>query len=276
MMSTGEREYPLRHTASELERLGAQARVFDPWTEALLREAGIAPGMRVLDVGCGRGDVSLLLARLVGPHGRVVAVDRAPEAVAATRERVARLGLSSSEVEVRAGDVMAQTFAEPFDAVVGRCVLMYFAEPALPLRQLAAQLRPGGILVFHELDLSSYRSLPRAPLFEQCMRWIVAAQGGVGTNTQMGLELYSAFRLAGLPAPALRYDTRVGGGADFVSHELIADVVRSLLPVIERLGVARREEIDIDTLQGRLREELLASGGVVVIPALIGAWCRLG
>lgn len=275
-MSTFDRVYPLGHTATEIERLGAQARVFDPWTEALLREAGIGPGMRVLDVGCGRGDVSLLLARMVGPHGRVVAVDRAPEAVAATRARVAGRGLSPSEVEVLAGDIMEQTFDAPFDAVVGRCVLMYFSEPARTLRRLAAHLRPAGTIVFHELDLGTHRASPPAPLFEQCMRWIITAQGSAGTNTQMGMELYSAFCAAGLPAPALRYDTRVGGGPDFISHELIADVVRSLLPVIERLGIARREEVDIDTLQGRLREELVASGGVVVIPALIGAWCRLG
>lgn len=275
-MSNVKREYPLGHTTTELERLGAQARVFDPWTEALLREAGIGPGMRVLDVGCGRGDVSLMLARLVGPGGHVVAVDRAPEAAAATRDRVARQGLSPSAVQVLTGDVMEQSFDVPFDAVVGRCVLMYFAEPARPLRRLAAHLRPGGVIVFHELDLSTYRALPAAPLFERCMSWIVRAQSGVGTHTQMGLELYAAYCAAGLPAPAMRYDTRVGGGPDFVSHELIADVVRSLLPVIERLGIARREEVDIGTLQDRLREELVANDRVVVLPALIGAWCRLG
>ena len=67
--------YVLGHSERELERLRLQAQLIDPITRQFLIEAGIAPGMRVLDVGCGAGDVALLAADLVGPTGQVVGVD---------------------------------------------------------------------------------------------------------------------------------------------------------------------------------------------------------
>jgi ubiquinone/menaquinone biosynthesis C-methylase UbiE len=272
-MSTNEQRYALGHSDAELERLSAQARFFGPWTEHLLHEAGVGLNMRVLDVGCGTGDVSLLLARIVGPQGKVVAVDRAAEAVNATRARMAKYGLD--QVEVLSGDPTEMAFDTPFDAVVGRLVLMYFPQPAKALERLAACLQPGGVLLFQELDLSTYHALPPVPTLERCMRWISATHAGLGTHTQMGLKLYSSFVAAGLPAPTLRYDTEMGGGPDFIGYELVAQVVRSLLPMMERLGVSTREEVDIDTLERRLRDEIVSGGGVMVMPALIGAWCRL-
>jgi hypothetical protein len=68
--------YALGHSPRELERLAVQARLVDPITRAFLREAGIAPGMRVLDVGCGAGDVAFLAADLVGRDGAVIGIER--------------------------------------------------------------------------------------------------------------------------------------------------------------------------------------------------------
>ena len=79
-METGKKydaDYVLGHSAQELERLSTQARLYEPFTVQFFRNAGIQAGMRVLDVGCGSGDVSFLVA-LVGPTGQVVGVDRAP------------------------------------------------------------------------------------------------------------------------------------------------------------------------------------------------------
>ena len=85
--SSGHGGYALGHSDRELDRLSAQARLIDPITRQFFREAGIAPGMRVLDVGSGAGDVAFLLAELVGDSGDVVGVDRAPGALAVARAR---------------------------------------------------------------------------------------------------------------------------------------------------------------------------------------------
>src|SRR5262245_22741201 len=83
----GHSEYILGHSEREIARLKAQAAELDPITRRLLREAGIAPGMRVLDVGSGAGDVAFLAAELVGTSGEVVGVDLAPTAVEVARSR---------------------------------------------------------------------------------------------------------------------------------------------------------------------------------------------
>ncbi len=90
--------------------------------------------MHVLDVGCGAGDVSFLCARLVGTEGRVVGIDRSPESIALATQRAQAAGLEN--VTFVAGDVAPVTIDWRFDAIVGRLVLMYFADPAALLRSL--------------------------------------------------------------------------------------------------------------------------------------------
>jgi ubiquinone/menaquinone biosynthesis C-methylase UbiE len=105
--------------------------------------AGIGDGSRVLDVGCGIGDPTLQVAVLVGPHGRVVGVDLAPDMIATARERAGALGLT--HVEFRTGDVA--TLALPpgtFDVVLARWSLIYVADVAGVLARLRGALAPGG------------------------------------------------------------------------------------------------------------------------------------
>src|SRR5438477_11537486 len=87
--------YVLGHSQRELERLGTQARRVDPMTRRFFEAAGIAPGMRVLDVGSGAGHTALLLADLVGAGGEVVGVDRSATALATARARVAKRSLGN-------------------------------------------------------------------------------------------------------------------------------------------------------------------------------------
>lgn len=87
--------YVLGRSTAETERLQLQASVLAPHSAHLLRLAGIASGMRVLDIGCGAGDVSLLLAELVGPHGAVIGVDLDPAMLELARARTARAGLDN-------------------------------------------------------------------------------------------------------------------------------------------------------------------------------------
>jgi ubiquinone/menaquinone biosynthesis C-methylase UbiE len=78
--ATQQSTYALGHSEQELERLSRQAQAFEPFTRQLLQQAGINTGMRVLDVGCGSGDVAFLAADLVGPTGEVIGADRAAAA----------------------------------------------------------------------------------------------------------------------------------------------------------------------------------------------------
>ncbi len=134
------------HSEEERQRLIEQGAFLRSFTERLLADAGIGTGMRVLDVGCGVGDVLLLVASLIGPEGTVVGVDKDPLALKRARERVSALSLTN--VRFVEGDLRGLTFDEPFDAAVGRCVLMYLADPIEALRGTASHVRPGGIIAF--------------------------------------------------------------------------------------------------------------------------------
>jgi SAM-dependent methyltransferase len=266
--------YALGHTARELERLKAQARLVDPITRRFFHASGIAPGMRVLDVGCGVGDVTFLVADLVGDAGTVLGVDRASGAVAEARARAdARALRTVSFVE---GDATEMEVGELFDAIVGRYVLQFAPDPTAMVRRLATHLRPGGVLVFHELAWDGVRSFPPVPTYDQCCRWMVDTLRLLGTETQMGLKLSSVFVGAGLSTPTLRLEAVIGAGAN--SHDCVhiaAEFAGTLLPSMERLGVASAAEVGLDTLAERIEAEVVAGNSTIVRHFEIGAWIRV-
>ena len=83
-------EYVFGHSQREIQRLIYQAAMRRPVTERLLRNVKIGPGTRVLDLGCGAGDVSMLAAQFVGPTGLVVGIDRNREVLTLAAERARR------------------------------------------------------------------------------------------------------------------------------------------------------------------------------------------
>jgi ubiquinone/menaquinone biosynthesis C-methylase UbiE len=264
--------YILGHAADELDRLIDQARFFGDLTEHLLRLAGLARGMRVLDAGCGAGDVSFLAARLVGQEGTVLGVDKAPEAIRVARERARVAGLTNVEFLVE--DVAHLSLDTPVDALIGRLVLMYFVEPAAVLRHLVRNLRPGGVVAFQELAAEGTASEPHCPVYEAAVQRVRQTLARAGNDPRAGLKLRRIFREAGLPAPQMLQAARVEGGPDSPAYAQVAQITRSLLPLMEHTGVATAEQIDIETLAARLRVEAVAHDAVLVYPPLIGAWTR--
>ena len=80
-------QYALGRSPKEYSRLAPQAEIMKPMTLRLFSEAGIGPGMKVLDLGSGAGDVAMLLAEMVGPKGNVIGLDLDHEATLYARER---------------------------------------------------------------------------------------------------------------------------------------------------------------------------------------------
>src|ERR1700741_5026046 len=141
-------DYPLGNTDAEHERLIRQAGHIGPITERFFREAGIGPGQRVLDVGSGVGDVAMLVARLVGPSGEVVAIERDPKSIAKARARVTEAGFHNVSFSESEGGKIPH--GKPFDGAVGRFILMYLPNPVAALRSISQLVRPGGVLAFQE------------------------------------------------------------------------------------------------------------------------------
>lgn len=265
-------EYALGHSSRELDRLSFQGNVLGPYTRQFLTEAGLTAGMRVLDVGSGSGDVSFLAAELVGSNGRVVGVDRSSDAVERARARANQLDISNVAFEV--GDPAAMHFVAPFDAIIGRFVLMYQDDPAASLRNMLRYLRQGGLVAFQELDSTACRAWPAVPTFDAAARWLAEALRCSGARPELGLEMHSLFLECGLPEPTMRMDTLISGQKDSPIYKLLAEAVRTLVPTLEKLNIATASQVRIDSLADRMRNEVVAKGGVVMSYGLVGAWAR--
>jgi ubiquinone/menaquinone biosynthesis C-methylase UbiE len=265
--------YLLGHSAAETRRLIRQAQIYGPFTRQFFAAAGITAGMTILDVGSGAGDVALLLAELVGPGGAVIGVDMNPTILDTARERVRAAGWTN--VTFLGGDVRSIGLDNDFDAVVGRWVLMHLPDPVAVLHQLLRHLKPGGIIAFQESDFTyPPTTVPPTPLHQQVVQWTTSLPGHGGPGRQMGSKLYQTFLDAGLLAPQLRLDAPIGGGPDWPGYVAVADVVRSLLPMLEQMGIVTAEEVGLETLADRLRAEVVGQRGIQMLPIVIGAWAR--
>jgi protein-L-isoaspartate O-methyltransferase len=113
--------YAMGRSEAETERLIRQSGLYAPFTWRLFEQVGLGPGMRVLDVGTGAGDVALMAAEMVGTTGSVVGVDHNPKVLQTARARAIRAGVTNATfVE---GDAGALELDGGFDAAVGRLVL---------------------------------------------------------------------------------------------------------------------------------------------------------
>jgi SAM-dependent methyltransferase len=265
--------YGLGHADHELERLKVQAGLIEPITRRWLLEAGLKTGMRVLDVGSGVGDVALLAAELVGATGEVLGTDRATTALAIAAGRAR--ARSFHNVRFLKSDPSETAFDVPFDAIIGRYVLMYQEDPVEMVRKLVTYLRPGGLLFFHEPYRDGIRSYPPVPSYDRGWQLVDDALRGTHADPIMGIKLHATFVAAGLPTPTMRMESLIAGGTECSSHiHFEVDPVRTLLPQIERLGLATAAQLDIDTYVDRVRSELMTTGGVIVGRSEVGAWSR--
>ena len=265
--------YVLGHTEAELKRLATQARLIDPITRRFLVSAGITEGMRVLDVGSGAGDVAILLADLVGPKGEIVGTDPASIAIDAAEKRIKTSSLAN--VTFRHGDPAAMTFDKPFDAVVGRYVLQFISDPSDAIARLSRHLRGGGLMFFHELDWDGARSSPPVATYDRVCGWIMRTIEGGGAQIRLGAHLASAFGRAGLPAPTLRLESLIASGpAAIDAVHLVTDLVATLLPNMERMGIINSSEIEFPTLTQRILAEV-GTDGTLIGRAEVAAWATV-
>jgi 2-polyprenyl-3-methyl-5-hydroxy-6-metoxy-1,4-benzoquinol methylase len=262
-------DYYLGHSQLELDRLQAQAVVLRPITERLLLKAGLRPGMRVLDLGCGGGEVTMLVAERVGPTGFVVGVDIAQKAVDLARHRAEDAGADNVVFHL-AADPDIET--EPFDMVVGRYVVHHQKDPVEFIRAAAARLRPGGIIAFHELDVrAGFASLPAVPYFDSVAAEMVA-QGQAETATPDAAgRLIALFAAAGLPVPKLFCERPAGGDLDSPLFRWCA----ANFAAIRALTHPGDSPVSADAVETALRDAVTAAHAQILGPDQCCAWVRI-
>jgi ubiquinone/menaquinone biosynthesis C-methylase UbiE len=213
----------------------------------------------------------MLAARVVGSSGEVIGVERDTRSITRARARVAEAGLHN--VQFLHSDVDHVTSDKPFDAGVGRFILMYVPDPVAVLRSVSQVVRPGGILAFQEPTWAPSVALAaHVPLWSAALSACRETFQRSGANPELGLRLYKMFQEAGLPAPTMSLEVELGSDRNFTRNAY--DTLCSLRPQIERLNVSVEKLGSFHDLQLRLQSEVEEAGTVVGWPGIVGAWSR--
>jgi ubiquinone/menaquinone biosynthesis C-methylase UbiE len=269
--------YVLDRTERELERLDLQGIIYRDATRRALMSARIDEGMRVLDVGCGSGDVTRLAAELVGASGSVLGIDVNAESIDSARARASRLGIRNVAFEM--GEAASFAESHTFDALVGRFFLMHQPSPAETLVAAADAVRPGGVVMMMESHmaalLSTRHSYPECELYDEVVRWKCRVVAAAGADIEAGLGLYRKFKAAKLPAPEMHMEAPVEGGPDSLIYRYMSESVQSMLTMADAHGIAGFDTTRAQRLESDLRDQVVASDGVLVCWPAVSAWCRL-
>jgi SAM-dependent methyltransferase len=191
--------YVIRGGKEGYERLLLLARDRWPDTAALFERAALSPGMRCIDLGCGGGEVTLEIARLVAPGGSVTGVDMDEIKLDLGRREAAGRGLGN--VEFRRLDIRDWDEPGGYDAVYCRFLLQHLSQPVDLLRRMWAGVRPGGVLIVEDSDFDGWCCHPPNDGFDFFLRAYAQVLQQRGGDHAIGRKLYGCFLAAGIPGP---------------------------------------------------------------------------
>ncbi len=183
------KDYVLGTHDDEIERLGLQHRAWRQRALDAWQSAGIGPGQTVLDIGCGPGYAALDLAELVGPSGRVVAIDKSERFLRALDAACRERGIDN--ITAHQADLDAGEFPEVIaDRAWCRWVFAFVKNPRAILARMAVALAPEGVIVLHEyFDYSTWRAAPPCPELEEFVSAVMASWRDNGGEPDIALCL---------------------------------------------------------------------------------------
>jgi SAM-dependent methyltransferase len=259
--------YALATGPAAAYRLALLHDLYGPGTRRVLLEAGLRSGMRAADLGCGVGLVTALLADLVGPRGHVVGIDASAAQLVEARALVYPGGSNISFLEASATDTGLPPAS--FDLVYCRFLLIHLPEPERALREMHALLKPGGILVCEDGDLTSAGSEPPSALGAFADLWgRLGPTKGVDYN--LGRRLYQLVRAAGFPAPEITFNQPVRACGE--AKRFLELSVAEAGPAFLEAGLVTAAELKRTLAEMR---RLAADEAVLaVMPRMAQVWAR--
>ena len=207
------------------------------------RRSGIGPGASVIDVGAGPGFATTDLAEIVGPSGKVLALDRSRRFLDVLDDRARRLGLAN--IEALEQDVAETGFGQGLaDASWCRWLLSFASGPRRTVGHIAAALKPGGRAVFHEYaDYGAWRTLPPDPDVERFRTLVMQSWRDSGGEPDIALQLPGWLEEEGLEIVEMRPLIHVIRKGDFI-WEWPAAFMASGARRLAELGYVDSEEAE--------------------------------
>lgn len=232
-------EYTIAGGLADAQRLARQAHVMAEATEGFLSRLGLRSGWACLDVGCGGGQVTLAMARIVGPGGRAVGLDVDAEALELAREAAKRAGVGADFVQ---GDAERPIASEEFDLAYARLLLSHLVDPAAAVRAMLAEVRPGGTVAVEDIFTGTLRSDPPAPALDRLQEVYSATVRFHGGDPTIGPRLRALLSAGGLEAVQ---EETVTNPMETVEDKLfLAQLVRNMRSSILEARAATKEQID--------------------------------
>jgi len=269
------REYSMGHDAAEIRRLEAQGRLLAPMTRDLLRHAGVTTRMRVLDVGCGGGDVAFVVADLVGPAAEIIGFDRADTMVSIATARAQALGLTNVRFVQCDIDHAADLAAGGlFDAVVSRAVLAHLPNPVDALRKLLPLVRPGGVVGFLEAEGASLWSTQKVTIFDEIHAVVNKSIERGLWKTDVLSDIVSGFDEAGITERRMSRMTGIFSARDDDACAWVANMAQTLHGLAQRMGFPL-PNYDPKTVAADLKKELVSKNALFSLPPWLGATGRV-
>jgi len=263
-------DYAIRGGREGRSRLRTLADALRPSTLDLFRTVGLSHGMRALDLGCGGGDVTLDMARAVGPEGRVVGVDIDGTNVEAARQRAADEGISN--VEFRLMDAHELGNSQTFDRVYARFLLTHLDDPAELLRTMIDATTPGGIVLIEDIEHAAIFTYPESDAVARYVHWYGRTIRAKGGDPEIGPKLPGMVRALGLGDIGLRvvHPVFMEGPAKQMHRITLENIADSVVAT----ATATREEIDA-TIAG-IEAFTQRPETIVSLPRIFQVWGRRG
>jgi len=260
-------EYVLATGNAAANRLRILHNVYGPGARDLLIRAGIQPGMRVVDLGCGTGMVTQLLAELVGPAGEVVGVDYSPEQVAEARASLPDHLTNVRFIQASATDTGLPR--EAFDLVYCRFLLIHLTQPEAALSEMRDLLKPDGIIACEDGDLTSASSEPPSKL-QEFSNLFGALGPKWGVDYTLGRRLFHLVLEANFPQPEITFNQPVF--AEGENKRLLELSVAEAGPSFVKAGLTTDDELTETLAQmRRLNEDKKV---LALMPRMSQVWAR--
>lgn len=262
------KSYPIKGGEIGRARLSVLARVLAPTTESLFERAGPLMGLKVIDAGCGGGDVTLALARQIGPKGQVTGIDLDQEKLVLARAEAQAQGLAN--VSFEAGDVAAAWPIADADLIYGRFILTHLKQPQDLLAQAMAALKPGGMILIEDIDIAGRFCYPENAAIETSFQLYMALSRRRGGDPiigrRLGLLLEEA-KFADVGTTVVQPFSRRGGAKDvaMLTFAAIADGLKAE-------GLATVE--DVARISQAMEDFIQRPDTIVSMPRIFQAWGR--
>ena len=258
--------YVIEGGATGRDRLRLLSEVMGPQSRELLAQIAMPADASCLDLGCGGGDVTVDLARTVGPAGKVIGVDTDNVVLDIARKEAMELGLANVSFECH--DVTSWEPPEDFDVVYARFLLTHLSDPLKVLVNARKNLRPGGMVILEDIDFRGHFAEPECPALQRSVDFYSATVRNRGGDPNIGPRLPALLREAGYQNIKMRmfHPTALEGG---IKHLICVTLERISARVIEdALATPSELQETIDALVAFARDPRTVLGG----PRVFQVW----